>query len=402
MTRLLRAALACFALPFAGCGGDADASAGKVKVDTLAGGVTRTITTSPIDSGRWQLVLERTVQPAEGEPGELRNPGDLALGDDGTLLVVDDKPAGVSVFDPAGKFLRTIGHEGDGPGEFRAAFIALRGDTLAMQDPRSQRASFFSVATGQLLGQRPTVCCYYGGIGIDAAGRAVAPVMVAPDSLHPSAGFIRFSLDGRTLDTTRVPERKRDASKDWRVKEGKNLKFTMTPPLSARNIHAVDPRGGFLTGWSGEYLLRTTTNGADTVALFGRAYAKVPVSAAEKAAIIEERVQNNKSWTAEASLREGFQADGIPNERPAFEQLAVDRDGHRWVRRSLADTTVVEYDLFDARGVWLDIVRVPAAQWPRDAWRATAWSRDHVAVSGEGDDGRPLVRIFRITRTEGK
>lgn len=390
-----------FALSLGGCGGDANASAGKVKVDTLAGGIPRTVTTSPIDSGRWSLVLERTVQPAEGTPGEFRNPGDLALADDGTLLVVDEKPVGVSVYDAQGAFLRVIGREGDGPGEFRMAYIAVRGDTLVVQDPRMQRATFFSIVTGALLGQRPTVCCYFGGVSIDGAGRAVAPVMIQPDSVHPSAGFIRFSLDGRALDTTRVPEHPRDPAKSWRVKEGKNLKFTMIPPLTARDIHTVDPRGGFLTGWSGDYMLRVTKNGGDTTALFGRPYVKVPVTAAEKQAMIEERVQSSKQWTAEASLREGFVADAIPNERPTFEQLSVDRAGRRWVRRSAADTTAVQYDLFDERGVWLDVVRVPANIWPHDVWDGYVWGRDHVAVTGEGEDGRPLIRIFKITHTEG-
>ena len=49
-------------------------AAHMVTIDTLPGGIARTLSRSPIDSGRWHLVRERTLQPAEGAPGGIIRP----------------------------------------------------------------------------------------------------------------------------------------------------------------------------------------------------------------------------------------------------------------------------------------------------------------------------------------
>ena len=45
---------------------------------------------------------------------------DLLIDQDGTLYVLDSLVANVKVFSSKGRYLRTIGREGDGPGETRA------------------------------------------------------------------------------------------------------------------------------------------------------------------------------------------------------------------------------------------------------------------------------------------
>lgn len=46
---------------------------------------------------------------------------DVAIDAQGNLYALDSQLSTISVFDPDGKFLRTIGREGEGPGEFRRA-----------------------------------------------------------------------------------------------------------------------------------------------------------------------------------------------------------------------------------------------------------------------------------------
>jgi hypothetical protein len=70
-----------------------------VQLDTLPNGVVRTISSAPIEPGQWQLALLHTVQPAEGQRGELLQPQELALRDDGTLLVSESGDAQVKVSD---------------------------------------------------------------------------------------------------------------------------------------------------------------------------------------------------------------------------------------------------------------------------------------------------------------
>lgn len=388
----------------AGCG-ESSAANSAVRVDSLPGGIPRTMSAAPMEQGQWRLVLAREIQPPELDSAELIRPNDIAIADDGSVLVVEERPAHIKVFGPDGAFQRTIGREGSGPGEFQVAFIAVRGDTLVVQDAENARATTFNWRTGEVLVERRTACCYYFPIGIDGDRRAVVRALTVPtdSSLPNPQSFVRFPIGGSTADTIQVPAgRLGESSKMWQVREGDRLRMSVVVPLQPRAIHAIDPTGGFVTGYSSDYQLVRTRNGSDTVAIYGRDWAATPVSAAEKASIVDRRVESlrrdNGADLAESTIRASLDASLIPDTRPAYEAFWVDREGRTWVRHLLADTTKVQMDLFDAAGRWLDVVELPAEAWTRSAWASVAIGRDEAAVILEGEDGRPLVRVYRIER----
>ncbi len=389
----------------AGCGaGETSGARPTATVDTLLGGIVRTISAAPSDSGRWSLELLHEIRPDDGTPGELLEPSDVALTDHGHVVVADAGAGHITVYDASGTFVRTIGAKGEGPGEFRVAWLAVRGDTLFVQDPQLARGSTFRISTGEFLTSRNTACCYWAPIGIDGSGRAVMPMMRSdPDtSAGPAAWYVRAPLSSTSADTVRVPQR-RAPSSVWEVKNGDRMQMTVTVPLAPRELRTVDPLGGFVTAWNGDYVLRVSRQGDDTVALFGRVHTAERVSSAEKQAIVDARIEGMSGSTGPGSvpepvLRESFVTSKIPDVRPPFESFHVDPLGRTWVRRSLADTTLVELDLFSADRRWLDVVRVPGALWPAAMWTSMAWSADRVVVPGEDDDGRPLLRVFRIVR----
>lgn len=383
----------------AGCGASSsDAAQGGATIDTLPGGIVSVTNHSPADSGQWSLVLERTIQPADDSAGALRDPADLILLDDGTVFVADEKPTEVMRFDPTGRYVGSVGREGEGPGEYRSAWLTYRGDTLVVHDPSAARAGTFLIPTNAPLLQRPTTPRYFSRIGLDSSGRAVVPVMLPPDSTKsPRRGFIRFSLDGTALDTAFLPEHPK-SDKRWLVREGKVVRMEMLVPLQPQDLSVADPIGGFVVGWSGEYQLRATRDGGDTTLLFSRPKPVGTVSAAEKQAIVDERINANKQYTPEPVLRASLLASAIPDERPAYEQIAVDRSGRRWVRLSSSDSTTVRFDLFDTNGRWLDIVSVPQLGWNRQGWQPVFWAAERVAVLVTDAEGRPAIKVYRIIR----
>lgn len=391
--------LALLLLLAAACGPSIDdAAQAGVTIDTLAGGIVSVTNHSPADSGKWSLVLERTIQPGDDSAGALRDPADILLLDDGTLFVADEKPVEVLRYDATGRYLGAIGREGAGPGEYRSAWLGARGDTLVVHDPSAARGGTFLISTGAPLMQRPTTPRYFSRIGIDGNGRAVVPMMLPPDSTKPPRrGFLRFSLDGTTLDTAFLPEHPK-SDKRWLVREGNVVRMEMQVPLQPQDVSVVDPTGGFVLGWSGEYQLRATRNGMDTTMLFSRPRPNGTVTAAEKAALVEDRISTNKAYTPEAVLRASLLPSAIPDERPAYDQLAVDQSGRRWVRLSTSDTTTVRFDLFDRDGRWLDIVSVPQAGWNRQWWHPVSWAKERVAVLVMDEEGRPAIKVYRITK----
>jgi hypothetical protein len=127
-------------------------------------------------------------------------------------------------------------------------------------------------------------------------------------------------------------------SRPWVVREADRVRMSVIVPFQPRAFHVVDRTGGFVTAYSSEYLLRHSSDGRDTVALFGRDWSPTAVSAEEKSRIAEQRVEE------------------------------------------------------------LDVFTLSASDWPRSPWSPVAFGRDEVAVPLEGSDGRPLVRVFQMKR----
>ena len=395
-----RSALLCFAVLTA-CSADKPARV-TARIDTLPGGIVRTMSDAPVGwsdtAGAWKLVLLHEIQPPEGDSGELFDPQDLAMNERGEVFVKDQKPAVIKVFDPAGNFVRLIGREGDGPGEFRVAFLAVRGDTLITQDPQNSRISTFDAPTGRMLTTWRSTCCYWYPIALDGQGRIVFYAM-GQDSTRPNdQAIVRGRLDGTGIDTVWMTQHPRDESKAWTVTMGTQMQFRMAVPYQPDDIHSADPRGTLISGWNGEYMLRTTSNGQDTVSLFGRAWTPEPVTGPERSAIVEKRIRDQQgNGVPEDVLRAAFKPDFIPSTKPSFTSIETDPDGNRWIRLESGDTLNVHYDVFDVAGRWLGPVTVPSGGWAVPFQRP-AWGRDRVAVIGEGDDGRPVVRVFRIDK----
>lgn len=129
-------------LTVSGCGGDRAAADGDV-------GREITIAVQP----------DTLVDTASGLIGAV---ADLHVGDDGRVYVSDPQANGVHVFDASGRQVRTIGREGEGPGEFRRlGGLQTLGDTLVVVDGGNGRLQLLSLH-GEPLATRPVAVGYFG------------------------------------------------------------------------------------------------------------------------------------------------------------------------------------------------------------------------------------------------
>ena len=110
-----------------------------------------------------------------------------------------------------------------------------------------------------------------------------------PDSTKgPRQAYIRFAMTGENTDTAIVPERpESDGLKHWAVGNGTQMTFMRQVPLRPHGVHAIDPTGGFVTGWSGEYTMVASANGSDTTMVFGRPFTAEPVTGEQKQQIVD-------------------------------------------------------------------------------------------------------------------
>jgi len=80
---------------------------------------------------------------ARYELGRVRQ---VAIGTNGHIIIADDAAPALRVFDANGKFVRVIGRNGEGPGEYRSmgGVATLRDGRFQLWDNRIQRLPTYS------------------------------------------------------------------------------------------------------------------------------------------------------------------------------------------------------------------------------------------------------------------
>ena len=94
---------------------------------------------------RWNLEPELRIGGGNADPHYELNPiREITIGPDGSIYVTQAGDQALRVFDAQGKYLRTIGRKGEGPGEFTGlGGVGFIGDTLYVTDFRQRRITLF-------------------------------------------------------------------------------------------------------------------------------------------------------------------------------------------------------------------------------------------------------------------
>jgi len=88
----------------------------------------------------------RLQQDESNEESILFRASQYLMGEDGYFYVNDRGNTRIAVFGPDGKYVRSFGRDGDGPGEFRSPnLLWIRDNNVAVFDMRNRRTSLFNI-----------------------------------------------------------------------------------------------------------------------------------------------------------------------------------------------------------------------------------------------------------------
>jgi hypothetical protein len=359
--------------------------------------VVRTLGGSVWEDGA-ELVEELVIGVLEGEEEYMFGRiGPIAPDGAGGVYVFDGQVPALRHYDAGGRYTRTLGRAGSGPGEYMDTALGLAvlpDGRLLLRDPRNGRFNLYDrggapvdhwpLASG-LFTSRATY--------VDTAGHIYARIMtgpVEPDAPWP-IGLLRLSPSGEILDTIPSPPFPGEPTGGGGI-------FS---PAKSWDLH---PHGYMVVGVGDRYAVELRRpEGTLRIEKAGEPLPVHPEERAEREALQEYQVRTQgQSMSALPAP--------VPRVKPYFRGIYAGEDGTIWVhvhqdavrRDPPADAPAPPadgpppilwsepgvFDVFESDGTYLGELRVP----PRTT--LLTYSRDEVWAIRRGEfDELYLVRM---------
>jgi len=252
----------------------------------------------------------------------------LSVGADGSMYVLDLHAGSIKQFDRTGQFVRHIGRQGEGPGEFRS--LVDIGDQpnggFSIWDSGNRRISVFDSAGAFVKGIRvPNGIYSRRAFKVDTSGTYYVkirggPVRISSDGLilESSFSYLRLTPEGQILDTLSLPEEAPPGSFVTESEEG------TLRPFTRQEFYSLSPLGYLVVGSNEEYSFEIRDPKGSIV---------VQRNAFEGVVVGREERQEWQHLARFLERRTGLSFDGIPARKPPYRNLWVDSDGRIWMHK---------------------------------------------------------------------
>jgi len=402
MTRLALLVL----LPLAPLAGQDSRPAGPWKVERSRRADTAVVRTTA--GSTWgdqvRLVEELRIGTRDGEgPDAFGFLTGFALFPDGVIAVFDQTVPAIRLFSPDGKFLRTLGRDGAGPGEYRNASLGLavdRSGNLLMYDPRNARINRWTRDGTVLPSWRAPGRLYTAqAMQLDTAGNTYLKLTIGQIQANQpwEIALLRLDSTGTAVDTVRRPPIAGPSPAGGSY---------FTP----QKLWLVARSGRMISGSGAGYSILVAPPRGTAVRI-ERVIPQVRLIPAERA---------NYQELADAVRRDPrvvtSRVSDVPEAKPYFTELHADLDGRIWVRLSTKGEpydpppppaaapgetprpqirwrSPTVWDVFEPGGTFLGQLALPWRTTLADARGNQVW-----AIQRGEDDENYIVR-YRITDT---
>jgi hypothetical protein len=352
----------------------ADQSPWKGKVETVNGIQVVKNPKEPVYKGDvFSLKEELSIGGANAKESQmLAEVESLAVDEAGTIYALDRKDLCVKVYDRSGKFLRSIGRKGEGPGEFTRPYgvaIDKKNRYLVVQDVR------------------------IGLVVFNYEGKFIKNVQ--NDDLKPVQKALFDSHGNLVLNRIKI----QDMEHRWDElkKYGPNLaliaEIKSIPIGSPYNIVApmvtwdLDAEDNIVYGYPSRYEIEIIDDQNKTIRRIQKESDPVELTSEEK----ERIAQIIKSASLSADLASEFYAAKYHS---AFRDIHIGGDGQifvsTWKKSGKNNIT----DIFDKEGRYLAETVLPS--------RRVFFAIGHLYTIEEDTDGYPIIKRYAMSWTQGR
>lgn len=408
----------CFTVLVAACTGSTDSG-------SAAG-------SEPDETWLVDSVPSVTIGTVDGPPETLLFRAIAALVmSDGTIVIANAGTSEIRWFDEQGNFLRNVGGQGEGPGEFRSLtdIWRIRGDTILAWDNRLRRVSFLApdgnfvgsrtfvippiplpsgisltnsitfrgaLADGSIVAMNNTVASRNLGTGMTTTSegyrRVDNHVLLFPRDTLPLAVLLepRSALDHDTLGIFAGGE---EFEYTAVVRPGGPEQQTYSEVIfGERFLWAIGPES-FAAGAGKPYSVNLHDRTGNPTRSVGRDVAPVRTTPELVRRFREDQVAQTSAEYREvraASLERVPAAEVLP----AYRAVEFDREGNLWVEEfGLTQDAPRVFSVFATDGRWLARVSVPNDLTIIDR------GPDYLLTRARDDLDVEQIRLFRIRPT---
>jgi hypothetical protein len=393
-------------LPLAACeAAGGESSSGFAARDSAGIQIAESTAPAWSDGQGWTLSAKPTLDigVVEGAPEYqfTRVTGALRLAD-GRLAVANAGSQEIRFYDAAGKYLRTAGGQGGGPGEFRGlgAIQLLRGDSIFAFDIMQQRLSVFT-PEGDFVRSASLERTPDGGMpfatGALRDGSLVARVIGtaggATDGLQRrSETYFHYSADGKMLDTLSVqPGSERFVQ--TQSGGGDIMSMSITTPLFGHTQLASVNGERAVFGDNESYELAVYTPDGALERLVRRRQEPRPVTDDALEALLKTRLDRISDPGRRQTMERSYREIPHPSTMPSYEAILLDDGGNLWVHEfQPTPVTPPAWTIFDPEGRMLGSVSLP------DRFRPMQIGNDFVLGVWSDDLDVQHVRMYRLEK----
>ena len=366
---------------------------------------------APVPAAAQARVARAIDSPSTEFPGPFSAIGNIVELADGRVLVHDSREKRLGVADFRSGVFRVTAREGAGPLEYGmlASVVRMPGDSVVGWDLRNSRRLTFApdgspAGTSPVDGRGGAMMRFGQPIPemSDASGRWYAlyqGMTVGGGAVQTADAYalVRITPSTGAVDTiARLP-----LPRSQRTERTQGKMRVYATGFVARDAWGVFPDGSVLVVRGADYVPEVIRPDGSRAVAPPVPYARVPVTAADRAAHVKEIEGRMGRMGAMLSAELGAATSGVEVVPPdAWQEvhppllgtrIPVDSRGRAWVHVMDRDRAAGErYDLLDAQGRPVDAVRLPKGM------RLVAMGNGVLYLTREDEDGLLYLRRYAL------
>jgi hypothetical protein len=289
------------------------------------------------------------------------NPSTVTCDPEGNIYVVDSGAKNIKKFDAQGKFLKTIGREGQGPGEFGGLYYStFAKDRLIVWDSGNRRLCSF---TPEGIFVNSANIAYEAGWVRKLRGFPTGEVLVEMEKSYrrepDKPQECRIDLYTPDLKFVRTIYRR----ELWRKKYIRTKEYGITTlyfPFSADVRWDIMPDGRIIIGFSESYELEIYDRTGEKISTISHTFEPVEVTERDKKGYFDslefyrmgERLKDPPEYITKYTE--------FPKHKPVYNNILVDSEGNIWVvlNREQKSENGKIFDAFSPEGKFISRVLI--------------------------------------------